>query len=268
MCALLVALRVAAELCWLSALATQSPATRSRARARTVREQTDLCRPCPCSLPTKRPRRGNRAKSLQVRRSGAGDGFTPTGRPGVGAPTSRSGCRWPVFELYFRHREVINVGSRQRSANADSRRSDQAVSLMQCRAAVGKLTSPRPGPDALSQPQGSKPQAVEEAPHRRLLGWTDSPRDLLDRDDTNPRLDARSAQPGDPRRRGPTAKCIYQGRGIEEESAQLSRRGARRSYVALGPMPPGRRPSRARSRRARRELPRCRPSAAGRPGRV
>lgn len=136
------------------------------------------------------------------------------------------------------HREVLHVGGREARADADRGGADEAVGLMQRRAAVGVLASPAPCEHAFADSERRDTQPVEESSYEPLLVGAHPAPDLLDGDGAHPRLGADAAKASNSSGRGPTSERVDEHRRVEQQARHSA--GPTGVTASLRPHPLGR----------------------------
>jgi hypothetical protein len=142
-----------------------------------------------------------------------------------------------------KHREVRRIACSQSRADADSRRCDETISLMDSNAPTRMVATPRTGELTLSDVQRGESQAAKEAPGGDLLRRSDPTPNLLDRYCADPGFISTAPHLSEATLRGTAAQHVDQDRRVEQNASHVSRRVARR-IVDFSPIRLDRHPNR------------------------
>ena len=115
------------------------------------------------------------------------------------------------------HWEIVGVSGGECGAESVGSGSDEAVGLVEGDSTGCEVSPPMTGLPALEDTKGCQAKCIEQAISHRLLAFTESSPDLLDRDDTNPGLGPNATHRPKPIRGGPAAKGIDEDRGVEQD---------------------------------------------------
>lgn len=143
-----------------------------------------------------------------------------------------------MFDDDVGHREVVDVGRRQRGANTHRGGRDQAIGLVEGDALRREVAPPSPRPHALCRAERGDPQPTEQAANRSLFGRSHASPDLLDRDGADPRFGSDTPQSAQAIGGTTSAQGVDQDGRVEYQSGHSA--DATTVAAALAPDPRGR----------------------------